>query len=39
MPSSVTLTYNAPSSDQTHLEGTYLTDDNLMGRSSRRFFE
>ena len=31
MPSSVTLTYDAPSSDQTHLEGTYLTDDNLSG--------
>ncbi len=31
MPSSVTLTYDTPTSDQTHLEGTYLTDDNLSG--------
>jgi len=31
MPSSVTLTYNAPTSDQTHLEGSYLTDDSLSG--------
>jgi hypothetical protein len=31
MPSTVTLTYDFPASDQTHLEGTYLTDDNLSG--------
>ena len=31
MPSSVTLTYDAPTSDQTHLEGSYLTDDSLSG--------
>jgi hypothetical protein len=31
MPNSITLTYNAPTSDQTHLEGSYLTDDSLSG--------
>lgn len=31
MPTSVTLTYDAPTSDQTHLTGSYLTDDNLSG--------
>ena len=31
MPSSVTLTYDAPTSDQAHLEGSYLTDDSLSG--------